>query len=150
MLGRRSLRPELIELNHNQGRRTKNPRSKKMKDPSPQIPNNLNGQNNGVNGVQNVENAGNGGNGVASPVNPFHTHFIRNVYDILSCIELPAISAANYEIKPDTIQSLPQFNGLSQEDPYNHLAEFLSISSTLKIVNFPANAMKLILFPFSL
>ncbi|GAB2266810.1 hypothetical protein Dimus_037921 [Dionaea muscipula] len=153
MLGRRSLRPDLVELNHNLGRRrnNNNPRTEQMAD-IPNNANNLNGQNNGVVGdqvINNAQNAGdNGGNNGVT--NPLHAHFIPNVYDIPSCIELPAIAAPNYEIKPGTIQSLPSFTGLSQEDPYSHLSEFLSINSTLKITNFPANAMRLILFPFSL
>ncbi|GAB2291885.1 hypothetical protein Dimus_038180 [Dionaea muscipula] len=145
MLERRSLRPDLIETNHYLRRPTnkrKNPRTHKManipRNNQIQPPNNVNGPVDEVNGAQdalntlNAENNRGGGNGVA---NPLHAHFIPNVYDIPSCIELPAIAAPNYEIKPGTIQSLPSFTGLSQEDPYNHLSDFLSISFTLKITN---------------
>ncbi|GAB2266565.1 hypothetical protein Dimus_037902 [Dionaea muscipula] len=154
MLGRRSLRTDLSRPNQNLRRPTvkrKNPRTHKMAE-IPNNENNLNGQNNGVNRAQvanNALNAGNNGvnNGIAPPL---HAHFIPNVYDAPSCIVLPAIEVAHYEIKPGTIQSLPTFNGLSQEDPYSHLSEFSSISSTLRINNFPVDAMRLILFPFSL
>ncbi|GAB2270824.1 hypothetical protein Dimus_038880 [Dionaea muscipula] len=153
MLDQRSLRSDLIELNHNLRTRTKkqNPQAEQMAGLQNNV-NNQNSQNNGVNGDQHANNAQNakndgGNNGVAQPL---HAHFIPNVYDTPSCIVHPAINAANYEIKPGTIQSLPTFNGLSQEDPYIHLSEFSSISSTLRINNFPIDVMKLILFPFSL
>ncbi|GAB2287789.1 hypothetical protein Dimus_022150, partial [Dionaea muscipula] len=122
-----SLRPELIQSDYNLRRPTnkkKTPRTQKMANipRHNQIPsNNVNSPVDGVNGaqdalnVQNVEN--NGRNGVA---NPLHAHFVPNVYDIPSCIELPAIAAPNYEIKSGTIQSLPSFNGMSQEDLYSH------------------------------
>ncbi|GAB2280909.1 hypothetical protein Dimus_039435 [Dionaea muscipula] len=158
MLGRRFLRPDLTETNHNLRRPTnkkKTSRTHKManipRNDQIQPPNNVNGPVDGVNGAQDALKAlnakNNGGNGVA---NPLHAHFIPNVYDIPSCIELPVIVAPNYEIKSETIQSLPSFTGLSQEDPYSHLSEFLSISSTLKITNFPVDTMRLILFSFSL
>ncbi|GAB2271393.1 hypothetical protein Dimus_038912 [Dionaea muscipula] len=130
MFGCRSLKPKLIEINHNLGKRKtkkKNPRTKTMVD---------------------EQDGANGGNNPTLPA--LNAHFVPNIYDIRSCIELPEIPAAHYEIKPRTIQSLPLFNGLAQEDPYAHLTEFTSISSTLKITNFPIGAMKLLLFPFSL
>ena len=45
---------------------------------------------------------------------------------------------------------LPSFYGLANEDPYNHLNEFLKIYSTVKIQNFSDDALRLKLFPFSL
>ncbi|GAB2281500.1 hypothetical protein Dimus_039472 [Dionaea muscipula] len=153
MLGRRSLRPNLIQSNQNLRRPTikkKNPRTKQMAG-IPNNVNNLNGPDNGVVGDQEVNNALNAGNNEVNNgvTPPLHAHFIPKVYDTPSCIVLPAIEAAHYEIKPGTIQSLPTFNGLSQEDPYSHLSEFSSISSTLRINNFPVDAMRLILFPLS-
>ena len=58
---------------------------------------------------------------------PLHSHFIPNTYDTPSCIVLPDIAALNYEIKPSTIQNLPKFNGLSHEEPYQHIDEFTAI-----------------------
>ncbi|GAB2278186.1 hypothetical protein Dimus_039272 [Dionaea muscipula] len=130
MLGRRSLKPELFfEPNQNLGRR----RTKRTER---------------TNMANNEENVVGGNNEAALPA--LQARFIPNAFEVPSCIELPAINAAQYEIKPGTIQSLPTFNGLSQEDPYAHLAEFAGICSTLRIENFPMGTLKLLLFPFSL
>lgn len=45
---------------------------------------------------------------------------------------------------------LPSFYGLSNEDPYKHLDEFLEICTTVRFPNFPDEALRLKLFPFSL
>ena len=45
---------------------------------------------------------------------------------------------------------LPSFYGLTNEDPYRHLDEFLEICSTVKIQHFSDDALRLKLFPFSL
>ena len=55
-----------------------------------------------------------------------------------------------YEIKSSTIQMLPSFYGLSNEDPYKHLDEFIDICSTLRLQNFNEDALRMRLFPFSL
>ena len=45
---------------------------------------------------------------------------------------------------------LPSFYGLSHEETYRHLDEFLEICSTVKIHNFDDDALRLTLFSFSL
>jgi hypothetical protein len=45
---------------------------------------------------------------------------------------------------------LPKFHGKSQEDPYQHITEFEALSSTLLIHNFSMDALRLILFQFTL
>ena len=60
------------------------------------------------------------------------------------------ITSAHYEIKPSMIQSLPSFLGLSTENPYNFLNKFLVICSTIKLVGFTEDALRMRLFPFSL
>ena len=45
---------------------------------------------------------------------------------------------------------LLSFYGLANEDPYKHLEEFFEICSTVKIQNFPDDALILKWFPFSL
>ena len=60
------------------------------------------------------------------------------------------MEVAQYEIKFSIIQMLPSFYGLTNEDPYKHLDEFLEICSTVKIQNFSDDALRLKLFPFSL
>ena len=77
-------------------------------------------------------------------------HYVPSTYMSLSCIQLPQITVTHYEIKPSTIQMLPTFYGLSNEDPYKHLDEFLEIGSTLKIQHVTEDALRMRLFPFSL
>ncbi|XP_043696755.1 uncharacterized protein LOC122647429 [Telopea speciosissima] len=45
---------------------------------------------------------------------------------------------------------LPSFYGHHNKEPYKHLDEFLEICSTVKIQDLSENALKLLLFPFSL
>ena len=77
-------------------------------------------------------------------------YFIPTTYKPSTCIHLPEVPAAQYEIKSSTIQMLPSFHGLTDEDPYKYLDEFLEICSTVKIQNFSDDALRLTLFPFSL
>ena len=63
---------------------------------------------------------------------------------------MPPVEAAQYEIKSSIIQMLPSFYGLTNEDPYKHLNEFLEICSTVKIQHFSDDVLRLKLFPFSL
>ena len=60
-------------------------------------------------------------------------YFIPSNYQPSTCIHLPEVPAVQYEIKSSTIQMLPSFHGLTNEDPYKHLDEFLEICSTMKI-----------------
>jgi len=57
---------------------------------------------------------------------------------------------ANYEIKSNTIQMLPSFYGLNNEDPYKYIDEFLEICSTIKVQGFSKDALRIRLFLFSL
>jgi hypothetical protein len=60
------------------------------------------------------------------------------------------IAAAHFEIKPNTIQSLPYFLGLNNENPYELLDEFLEKSSTNKLHGFTEDTLRMCLFPFAL
>ena len=84
------------------------------------------------------------------PLKAFKEHYTPSKYASPSCIQLPAVQAAQYEIKPSTISLIPSFYGLNNEDPYNHIDNFLVIYSTVKINNFSSEALKMFLFPFSL
>ena len=77
-------------------------------------------------------------------------YFTPSQYTYSPCIQMPPVEAAHYEIKSSTIQMLPSFYGLTNEDPYKHLDEFLEICSTVKIQHFSDDALRLKLFPFSL
>lgn len=81
---------------------------------------------------------------------PMNEYFAPTSYSTTSCIRIPNTNATNYEIKSSVIQLLPSFHGLSNEDPYKHLDEFLEVCSTMKIKDLSLDAQKLILFPFSL
>ena len=63
---------------------------------------------------------------------------------------MPPVEATQYEIKSSTIQMLPSFYGLTNEDPYKHLDKFLEICSTVKIQHFFDDALRLKIFPFFL
>ena len=81
---------------------------------------------------------------------PLREYFTPSTYTSPSCIRLPTVAAAQYEIRSSVIQMLPSFYGLRNENPYKHLDEFLEICSTVKFQNFSDDALRLRLFPFSL
>ncbi|GAV62569.1 hypothetical protein CFOL_v3_06092 [Cephalotus follicularis] len=83
-------------------------------------------------------------------IRPLSEHLTPGAYTTASCIRSPAVQAAQYEIKYSIINMLPSFYGLANEEPYKHLDEFIEIYSTFKIQNLSEDALKLILFPFSL
>ncbi|CAN6445315.1 unnamed protein product [Victoria cruziana] len=62
----------------------------------------------------------------------------------------PHIGAAHYEIKASTINMLPSFYGLANEDPYHHLDEFLNVCAMVRTSHIENGALRLCLFPFSL
>jgi hypothetical protein len=74
---------------------------------------------------------------------------LLTAYTFPTCLRLPDVTAAHYEIKPTTIQSLTYFLGLSTENPYKFFGEFLTICSTIKLTGFIEDAIRMRLFPFS-
>jgi hypothetical protein len=77
-------------------------------------------------------------------------HYVPSTYTPTSSLQLPDITAAHFEIKSGFIQMLPLFYGLSTEDPYKHLDDFIEICSTIRLQNFTEDALRMRLFPFSL
>ena len=76
-----------------------------------------------------------------------------SVNEATSSIRRLAIHANNFEIEPAIIQMIQQtvqFEGLSQEDPNLHIANFLEIYDTFKHNGVTDDAIRLRLFPFSL
>jgi hypothetical protein len=76
-------------------------------------------------------------------------HYIPPTYTTPSCLRLSDIKATHYEIKPSTIQSLPTFLGLTHENPYDFLSEFQTICSTIQLMGFTKDALKMHLFIFA-
>ncbi|GKC89710.1 reverse transcriptase domain-containing protein [Tanacetum coccineum] len=70
----------------------------------------------------------------------------------IDSIVIPAILAENFELKVGllTLVTSSQFHGFERDDPYSYIRWFNKITSTLKYKNVPHDAIKLILFPFSL
>ena len=65
----------------------------------------------------------------------------------------PDVQANNFELKPmifHMLQIVGQFNGLSSEDHHLHLKVFLDVNDTFKVAGASREALRLILFPFSL
>ncbi|GJZ29430.1 reverse transcriptase domain-containing protein [Tanacetum coccineum] len=67
-------------------------------------------------------------------------------------IVLPAILAKKFELKVGllTLVTLSQFHGFERDDPHSHIRWFNKITCTLKYKNILHDAIKLMLFPFSL
>ncbi|KAK8954476.1 hypothetical protein KSP39_PZI002181 [Platanthera zijinensis] len=76
-----------------------------------------------------------------------------NLEGTQSSIVRPTIANNNFEIKSSIIQMVQQsvtFDGLPDEDPNQHLSNFLEICDTFKINGVTDDAIRLRLFPFSL
>ncbi|GJY26803.1 reverse transcriptase domain-containing protein [Tanacetum coccineum] len=67
-------------------------------------------------------------------------------------IVLPPIVAKIFELKVGLLKlvTLSQFHGFERDDPHSHIRWFNKITSILKYKNVPHEAIKLMLFPFSL
>nr|GEY05102.1 hypothetical protein [Tanacetum cinerariifolium] len=65
---------------------------------------------------------------------------------------IPAILAENFKLKVGLLSlvTLSQFLGFERDDPHSHIRWFNKITSTLKHKKVPHNAIKLMLFTFSL
>ncbi|CAN6455618.1 unnamed protein product [Victoria cruziana] len=76
--------------------------------------------------------------------------FVPSEYDRGSGSVGLLVGPNQYEIKAATINMLPSFHGLANEDPYRHLDLFLDVCATVKITHVEDGALRLRLFPFSL
>ncbi|GJZ36865.1 reverse transcriptase domain-containing protein [Tanacetum coccineum] len=67
-------------------------------------------------------------------------------------IVILAILAENFELKVGLLHLVTssQFHGFERDEPHAHIRWFNKITSTLKYKNVPHDAIKLMLFPFSL
>ena len=75
-----------------------------------------------------------------------------NVQSDQNPIVRSTVAANNFEIKPAMIQMIQnsQFSGFPYEDPIGHMTRFLEYCSTFKMNGAQPEAIRLILFPFSL
>ena len=64
-------------------------------------------------------------------------------------IHFPALKT-NFELKPSFLSRLPSFKGLPNEDPYEHIEEFIKMCDTISITGVPNEAIRLRAFPYTL
>nr|GEU78946.1 reverse transcriptase domain-containing protein [Tanacetum cinerariifolium] len=67
-------------------------------------------------------------------------------------IVIPEILAENYEIKtnlPQLVQA-DKFHSFERDNPHTHINNFKRMTTTLKYRDVPNDAIKLMLFPYSL
>ena len=84
---------------------------------------------------------------------PLYEYIRPRPNDTQSSIRRPPIQANNFEIKPafiQMIQNTAQFSGLANENPNDHLTQFLELCDTFKHNGVSEDAIRLRLFPFSL
>ncbi|KAI3510726.1 hypothetical protein L1887_17859 [Cichorium endivia] len=77
-------------------------------------------------------------------------HFTPWEYDDSSPIYIPENVESQVEIRPQLLGILPEFRGYKQDDPYNHLYEFIVIANANTPRNTNRNIFRLRLFPFTL
>nr|GEU81104.1 reverse transcriptase domain-containing protein [Tanacetum cinerariifolium] len=67
-------------------------------------------------------------------------------------IVIPEILAENFEIKMNLLQLVQtnKFHGFERDNPHTHISNFKRMTSTLKYRDVPNDAIKLMLFPYSL
>ena len=96
--------------------------------------------------------AGDNENGNAEVRRALRDYAAPTMTGITSSIRKPAIPANNFELKSGLIQMVQhhQFGGTPTEDPTEHLSSFQEICDTVKINGVTSEAIRLILFRFSL
>nr|GEV93886.1 reverse transcriptase domain-containing protein [Tanacetum cinerariifolium] len=67
-------------------------------------------------------------------------------------IVIPEILAENFEIKTNLLQLVQanKFHGRENDNPHTHISNFKRMTATLKYRDVPSDAIKLMLFPYSL
>ncbi|KAL3820296.1 hypothetical protein ACJIZ3_006201 [Penstemon smallii] len=84
------------------------------------------------------------------PINEYGT---PKLDELGSSIIIPTITAPNFELKPvmfNMLNAAGQFGGHSSEDPHAHLKKFMMISDSFIISGVTKDALRLMLFPYSL
>ena len=67
-------------------------------------------------------------------------------------IVIPEIANQHFELKPAVMQMVQNksYHGMPGEDPYAHLSSFNNVCQTFKMQGVTNDAVRLLLFPFSL
>ncbi|KAI3509084.1 hypothetical protein L1887_24110 [Cichorium endivia] len=78
------------------------------------------------------------------------SHFQPREYDGSSPIFIPKNIESQVEIRPQLLGIFPEFRGYKQDDPYNHLYEFIAIANANTPRNTNKNIFRLRLFLFTL
>ena len=75
-----------------------------------------------------------------------------NVPQFFTSIAQPKVQAQTITYPPSLIQLIQNnlFHGVPNDDPYAHLATYIKISNTIRLVGVPEDAIRLSLFSFSL
>lgn len=77
-------------------------------------------------------------------------HYVPSTHTPSSCLQLPHITSAQYEVKSSIIQMLQSFYGLNNKHPYKHLDQFIEICLTMRLQNISEDALRMPLLSFSL
>ena len=106
--------------------------------------------NNNANQANN--NIGDQNNNNQNRARTMHDFISPNIMEDQSSIIRPTVANNNFEIKPVMIQIVQnsQFNGLPYVDASAHLIRFLEYHTTIKMNGVSKDAIRLLLFPFSL
>ena len=120
---------------HNQGQR---------RDPQNQQQNPLRGnvQRQYVDGVPRVN--------YRPPARGVGSYFIPVATEHTSHVVPPHQNGRSFEVRPQYLSHLPTFYGKATEEPYLHIAEFVSICNTIGGHGFTQEEVKLMMFQFTL
>ncbi|GKB96204.1 hypothetical protein Tco_0982341 [Tanacetum coccineum] len=70
--------------------------------------------------------------------------------ELRSIVETPVVTMTDKRTMLLSLVTSSQFHGFERDDPHSHIRWFNKITSTIKYKNVPHDAIKLMLFPFSL
>ncbi|GKD86718.1 hypothetical protein Tco_1357872, partial [Tanacetum coccineum] len=70
--------------------------------------------------------------------------------ELRSIVETPVVTMADKRTMLLSLVTSSQFHSFERDDPHSHIRWFNKITSTIKYKNVPHDAIKLMLFPFSL
>ena len=87
--------------------------------------------------------------GERNPPRSLRQVFAPDATSAPSCIVVP-VNATRFELKPSSLNNLPCFRGLENEDPYDHVRTFKEVCELIKSPNTSIDLVCLRLFPFPL